>query len=162
MSIVAVTGSGGFIGAYLVRHLVEQGHSVRCIDNFLRGRPERLVGIHGIEIINADVRTKNSLLAAFRDCEVVFHLAAINGTENFYNHPDLVLDVGVRGCIAVCEAAIEVGVPDLVVASSAEVYQTPNVVPTDETVPLVLPNSLNPRYSYGGSKIVSELIAFNY
>ena len=31
-----------------------------------------------------------------------------------------------------------------------------------ETVALMLPDSLNPRYSYGGSKIVSELIAFNY
>jgi UDP-glucose 4-epimerase len=47
-------------------------------------------------------------------------------------------------------------------ASSAEVYQTPAVVPTDESVPLMLPDSLNPRYSYGGSKIATELIAFNY
>jgi len=42
------------------------------------------------------------------------------------------------------------------------VYQTPAVVPTPETIALMLPDSLNPRYSYGGSKIVSELIAFNY
>ena len=48
------------------------------------------------------------------------------------------------------------------VASTAEVYQTPAVVPTPETIPLMLPDSLNPRYSYGGSKIVTELIAFNY
>ena len=54
------------------------------------------------------------------------------------------------------------GVPDLVVASSAEVYQTPSIVPTPETVPLTLPDSLNPRYSYGGSKIATELIAFDY
>ena len=162
MTTVAVTGSGGFIGAYLVRYLVQQGHTVRCIDNFLRGRPERLAGIDGIELVNADVRSKEALTGAFKGCEAVFHLAAINGTENFYNHPDLVLDVGVRGCIAVCEAAMESAVPDLIVASSAEVYQTPAIVPTDESVPLVLPNSLNPRYSYGGSKIISELIAFNY
>jgi UDP-glucose 4-epimerase len=162
MSIVAVTGSGGFIGAYLVRYLVQQGHKVRCVDNFLRGRPERLKDIDGIEVFNADVRDKNALLGIFKGCEVVFHLAAVNGTENFYKHPDLVLDVGVRGAIAVSEACIEAGVPDLVVASSAEVYQTPAVVPTDESVPLVMPNSLNPRYSYGGSKLISELIAFNY
>ena len=35
-------------------------------------------------------------------------------------------------------------------------------MPTPETIPLTLPDSLNPRYSYGGSKIISELIAFNY
>jgi UDP-glucose 4-epimerase len=162
MTTVAVTGSGGFIGAYLVRYLVQQGYHVRCVDNFLRGRPERLKDVVGIETFNADVRSKEAMLEIFRGCEVVFHLAAVNGTENFYNHPDLVLDVGVRGAIAVCEASIAAGVPDLVVASSAEVYQTPSVVPTDENVPLVMPNSLNPRYSYGGSKLISELITFNY
>jgi UDP-glucose 4-epimerase len=163
MTTVAVTGSGGFIGAYLVRRLLAEGYEVRCIDNFLRGRPERLAGLDGkAQVIDADVRQKDKLLDAFRGCEVVFHLAAVNGTENFYKHPDLVLDVGVRGAIAVCEAAMEVGVPDLVVASSAEVYQTPAIVPTDESVPLVMPNSLNPRYSYGGSKLISEIITFNY
>lgn len=163
MTRVAVTGAGGFIGAYLTRALLARGHEVRCVDNYLRGRPERLEGLGaGAELCNADVREKAALRDAFAGCSAVFHLAAVNGTENFYNHPDLVLDVGVRGMIAVAETCIELGVKDLVVASSAEVYQTPSVVPTDETIPLVIPNSLNPRYSYGGSKLISELIAFNY
>ena len=46
--------------------------------------------------------------------------------------------------------------------SSGEVYQTPEIVPTDETVSLKVPNPLNPRYSYGGGKIISELYAINY
>jgi UDP-glucose 4-epimerase len=90
------------------------------------------------------------------------HLAAINGTENFYKRPELVLEIGMLGALAVTNAACEAGVADLVFASTAEVYQTPAVIPTPETIPLMLPDSLNPRYSYGGSKIVSELIAFNY
>src|SRR5262249_27716639 len=88
--------------------------------------------------------------------------AAINGTENFYKQPELVLDVGIRGCLAVVGACRRAGVAKLAVASSAEVYQTPGVVPTPEATPLMLPDSLNPRYSYGGAKIASELIAFNY
>jgi len=163
MTTVAVTGAGGFIGAYLARQLMQEGYTVRCIDNFIRGRPERLANLEGqVELVNADVRQKDALLNAFRGCEAVFHLAAVNGTENFYKHPELVLDVGVRGCIAVCEAVVETGVPDIIVASSAEVYQTPAIVPTDESVPLIIPNTLNPRYSYGGSKLISELITFNY
>lgn len=163
MTTVAVTGAGGFIGAYLVRGLLAQGHTVRCVDNFLRGRPERLKDLGDkAELVTADVREKADLLPIFEGCQAVFHLAAVNGTENFYNHPKLVLDVGVRGIIAVAEACNELKVPDLVVASSAEVYQTPAIVPTDESVPLIIPNSLNPRYSYGGSKLISELIAFNY
>ena len=50
----------------------------------------------------------------------------------------------------------------LVLASSSEVYQTPPQVPTDESAPLVVPDPLNPRYSYGGGKIISELMAINY
>ena len=163
MARVAVTCSGGFIGAYLTRRLVADGHDVLALDNFLRGRPERLVELEGqARIVNADVRDKEQLVQLFAGLDAVLHLAAVNGTENFYNHPDLVLDVGVKGALAVSEACIEAKVPALVVASSAEVYQTPAIVPTDESVPLLIPNTLNPRYSYGGSKLISELIAFNY
>lgn len=158
-----VTGGGGFIGAYLVRRLVGDGWKVKVIDNLARGRATRLAAVMGeIDWREADVRDEAAVFDAARGADVVFHLAAVNGTENFYNHPDLVLDVGLRGALAVVDAAARAGVPDVVVASSAEVYQTPPSVPTDETVPLTLPDSLNPRYSYGGSKIVSELIAFNY
>ena len=40
-------------------------------------------------------------------------------------------------------------------------YQTPPAVPTDKSAPLVVPDPLNSRYSYGGSKIISELLAIN-
>lgn len=163
MSRLAVTGAGGFIGAHLTRALLAEGHEVVAIDNYIRGQASRLANAQGaIERVTLDVRDKDALVEALRGVECVFHLAAVNGTENFYTQPQLVLDVGVRGALAVSEACIEAGVPDLVVASSAEVYQTPRVVPTDETIEMVIPDSLNPRYSYGGSKLISELIAFNY
>ena len=50
----------------------------------------------------------------------------------------------------------------LVLASTSEVYQKPNLIPTPETVNLVVPDILNPRYSYGGGKIASELLSVNY
>ena len=109
---------------------------------------------------STDVQDKKSLMKAFEGCSTIYHLAAVNGTENFYNKPDLVLDVGIKGMFAVSEAAVEVGVKNLVVASSAEVYQTPRVI--HEDIELQLPNSINPRYSYGCSKIASELIAMNF
>lgn len=157
-----VTGAAGFIGSYLCSALAEQGHDVVAVDNYARGRAERLSGHRNIIAATCDVRDPVALTEAIAGSDVVFHLAAINGTENFYNRPELVLDVGVRGMLAVIDACKTAGVTQLVVASSAEVYQTPSVVPTDETIPLVIPDPLNPRYSYGGSKLVSELIAFNY
>src|SRR5688572_13431573 len=92
----------------------------------------------------------------------VAHLAYVNGTEFFYSKPDLVLDVAVRGMVNVIDAVLKHDVPELVLASSSEVYQTPPKVPTDETAPLSVPDPLNPRYSYGGGKIIAELMALNY
>ncbi|MEM6622833.1 MAG: NAD-dependent epimerase/dehydratase family protein [Pseudomonadota bacterium] len=163
MSRVVVTGGGGFIGAYLVKRLVREGHDVVCLDNMARGSDSRFAEVaDDVDLHIGDVRDPSVVLRAVQRAEVVFHLAAINGTENFYSRPEHVLDVGLRGALAVVEACETADVPDLVVASSAEVYQQPPSVPTDETVALMLPDSLNPRYSYGGSKIVTELIAFNY
>jgi UDP-glucose 4-epimerase len=160
---VVVTGGGGSIGAYLVRRLVREGWDVVVVDTMIRGEASRLADVaDDIELFTCDVRDQEALESAFVGAEVIMHLAAINGTENFYKHPELVLDVGLRGALAVVGAGRNAGVADLVVASSAEVYQTPSVVPTPETVPLTLPDSLNPRYSYGGSKIATELIAFDY
>lgn len=163
MARVAVTGAAGFIGAYLVRALLRDGHDVLAVDNLARGRASRLDSVVSqLELAEVDVRDAEALTRVFAGVDTVMHLAAINGTENFYHQPRLVLDVGVKGMLAVSEACLAAGVADLVVASSAEVYQTPSVVPTPETVPMVIPDSLNPRYSYGGSKLISELIAFNY
>ena len=67
-----------------------------------------------------------------------------------------------KGMINVLDACLEHNVRELVLASSSEVYQTPSVVPTPENVPLSVPDPLNPRYSYGGGKIISELLLLNY
>lgn len=160
---VVVTGGGGFIGAHLVRALVHRGDDVVVIENMLRGDQSRFADVAGsVELFTSDVRDEDAVTKACKGADVMFHLAAINGTENFYTRPELVLDVGLRGALAVMNGCRTAGVGHVIVASSAEVYQTPDRVPTAEDVPLMLPDSLNPRYSYGGSKIVSELIAFNY
>ena len=160
---VVVTGGGGFIGAYLVKRLVADGWEVAVVDSMVRGDANRFADVaDDVELFTCDVRDQEALERAFAGAEVVMHLAAINGTGNFYSRPELVLDVGLRGALAVVDAARIADVPDLVVASSAEVYQSSTIMPTPETVRVMLPDTVNPRYSYGGSKIVSELIAFNY
>lgn len=158
-----VTGGAGFIGAAIVRRLVRDGHEVRVLDDGSRGRPERLSDVaDAIDFRSADVRDADAVAAAVAGRDAVLHLAAVNGTEFFYTRPELVLDVGIRGMLAVIDACRRHGVGDLVVASSSEVYQTPPSVPTDESVPLSVPDVANPRYSYGGSKILTELMALNY
>ncbi len=158
-----VTGGTGFIGSALVRRLVRDGHRVRVLDNDGRGRAGRLDDIKGeIELVSADIRDAIKVAAAIQGVDGVFHLAFINGTEFFYSRPELVLDVGVRGMVNVIDGCLQHDVGELILASSSEVYQTPPKVPTDETVALCVPDPTNPRYSYGGGKLISEIMAINY
>lgn len=158
-----VTGGAGFIGASLVKALIRKNNSVRVLDNCHRGSIESLDDIiSDIEFIEGDIRDKEVVEEAVNGVDVVCHLAYINGTEFFYEVPEFVLDVGVKGIINVLDACKKYNVRELFLASSSEVYQTPTIVPTNETVPLSVPDVLNPRYSYGGGKIISELLAINF
>ena len=92
----------------------------------------------------------------------VIHLAYINGTKHFYEKPIDVLNVGLKGIINVLELSKKYNVKKFILASSSEVYQTPNQVPTSENEMLKVPDIYNPRYSYGAGKIISELMTINY
>jgi len=115
-----------------------------------------------VELVDGDIRDPSAVSQATQGIERVVHLAYVNGTEHFYQRPELVLEVAVKGIVNVIDACVSRGVGELVLASSSEVYQSPPRVPTDETAPLSVPDPHNPRYSYGGGKIISELMALNY
>ncbi|HEU0292039.1 MAG TPA: NAD-dependent epimerase/dehydratase family protein [Anaerolineales bacterium] len=158
-----VTGGTGFLGSAFVTRLTRAGHRVRVLDNNSRGRSDRLRDVAGqYEFVEADIRDSEAVWKACHGMDSVCHLAYINGTEFFYSKPDLVLDIAVTGMMNILNGCLRAGIGELVLASSSEVYQTPPVVPTDETVPLSVPDPLNPRYSYGGGKIICELLAVNY
>jgi nucleoside-diphosphate-sugar epimerase len=160
---ILVTGGTGFLGSALVRSLVHRGANVRCFDDHSRGAERRLCDVVGrVEMVTGDVRDPGAVGLAIRGMECVCHLAFINGTEFFYQKPELVLEVAVKGMMNVIDGCLAGGVGDLIVASSSEVYQNAATVPTPENVPLVVPDVSNPRYSYGGGKIISELLAINY
>jgi nucleoside-diphosphate-sugar epimerase len=163
MSRILVTGGSGFIGSALVKALLRGGHKVRVLDDNSRGSPRRLQDVASdIEFIAGDIRDAGAVERAAAGQDEVHHLAFVNGTEFFYSQPELVLDVGVRGMVNVIDACRKNDVGTLVLASSSEVYQTPPKVPTAEDAPLSIPDPLNPRYSYGGGKLINELMAINY
>ncbi len=147
----------------MVKALVHVGETVRVLDNNSRGASRRLNDIaKDVEFIHADIRDPQSVASAVRGMDEVHHLAFVNGTEFFYSVPELVLDVGVRGMLNIVDACRTANVRKLILASSSEVYQSPPKIPTDESVPLTVPDPTNARYSYGGGKIISELITINY
>lgn len=152
-----VTGGSGFLGSRICAELARRGHDVLAVDNGFRGR-----SAVDVEHRELDVRDAHAVRDACRDAELVVHLAAVQGTGNFYEIPDVVLDVNLRGVLNVAEACAAEGVRRLFFSSSSEVYGIPDVFPTPEDALLVVADPLNPRWSYGGSKIAGELVVVNF
>jgi nucleoside-diphosphate-sugar epimerase len=157
-----VTGGAGFLGRSIVEKLAKNGNHVVILDNQSRGSIQNLaIKTPNIMFINGDIREKKVVEKACKNINVVLHLAYINGTENFYKSPDLVLEVAVKGMINLLDASIKQKVQEFFLASSSEVYSNPELIPTPENVSLIIPDPLNPRYSYSGGKIISELLAIH-
>ncbi|MBV70807.1 MAG: NAD-dependent dehydratase [Myxococcales bacterium] len=158
-----VTGGSGFIGAALVKELLAENHRVRVFDDNSRGHLRRLADvIDDLEFVEGNVCDLDAVRRATEGCDVVWHLAYINGTRHFYERPDAVLEVGVKGTLNTIDAAIESGVSRYVFASTSETYNTPTHIPTNETERLMIPDITNPRFSYGGGKITGELLTLHY
>ena len=88
MSSILITGGAGFIGSHTADRLLALGHRVRVLDNFqkpvhLKGRPAYLSP--EIEVIEGDVRDKDTLRRALAGVDVVFHLAAYQDYLNDFS-----------------------------------------------------------------------------
>jgi dTDP-glucose 4,6-dehydratase/UDP-glucose 4-epimerase len=122
-----------------------------------RGNPERLAGLP-CQIWRGDIRDEIAVSSAVHGCDTIIHAAYRQGTASFYEEPRLVLDVALRGMLNLLSACERHGVGDLMLISSSEAYQVASIVPTPETIPLTVPDVLNPRFSYGGGKIACEIM----
>ena len=159
---VLVTGGSGFIGSNLVKFLKNKKKNVTVIDNNFRGSLKNLKSISSkLKFIKGDLRNEKVIKKSLKNIDTVFHLAAINGTENFYKFPGKVLDVGINGT-TFNKAVNKSKVKKFIFASSSEVYQKPKKIPTPESINIDFPNLDNPRYSYGVSKLAGEMLVNFY
>ena len=166
---VLVTGGTGFIGSNLAIYLAEQSNEVTICDNNYRGSFDEHIKTaiekYNIKYIFCDMQDLNEFSKLEKDYDEIYHLAAINGTENFYNHPDLVLRVNILSTINLLDWVASNNMKSkLLFSSSSETYAGTRKIdiPTPETVELSIGDVYNPRFSYAGSKIVGELLFLNY
>ncbi|MEK6941351.1 MAG: SDR family NAD(P)-dependent oxidoreductase [archaeon] len=167
---ILVTGGAGFIGFHLSKRLAEENNHVTILDNLSRGRLDsffkKLVSKKNVKFVKADLTQQRSFkkLGKF---DQVFHLAAINGTKNFYEKPEEVIRVNTLAALNTLDWAAKNPPKKIVFASSSETYAGLAAlgklkIPTPENVPLVVEDEFNPRWSYGASKIIGELAFINY
>ncbi|RPJ22818.1 MAG: SDR family NAD(P)-dependent oxidoreductase [Chloroflexi bacterium] len=154
-----VTGGAGFIGSHIVQTLLEQGASVRVLDNFSTGKRENLEQLtrqfngNHLDVIEGDVRNVARVEAAVRGVEVIFHEAAFISVPQSMKEPQACFDVNIMGTSLLFDAARKAGVRRAVVASSAAVYGESEALPLVEEMPL------QPLSPYAVSKRVKEMYA---
>ena len=139
---VLITGADGFIGSNLVEHLLEEGAIVRAfvfynsfnslgwLDTFPKEMLEK------IEIFHGDVRDPWLVAEAVKDCDIVFHLAALISIPYSYNAVESFVDTNVKGTLNILQAARMHGTKRVLITSTSEVYGTAQYVPMDEKHPL--------------------------
>jgi len=154
-----VTGGAGFIGSHIVHSLLEQGASVRVLDNFSTGKRENLEGLirqfngNQLEVLEGDLRDASRVEESVRGIEVIFHEAAFVSVPQSMEEPQTCFDVNITGTSLLFDAARRAGVRRAVVASSAAVYGESDALPLVEETPL------QPRSPYAVSKRVDEMYA---
>ena len=160
MSKVLITGAGGFIGSHLVERCVELGFQVRAFIKYNSmnrwGWLEKSRYLNEIEIICGDIRDYDSVHGAMKDCDSVFHLAALIGIPYSYLSPIAYIKTNLEGTYNVLQAARENNLTNILITSTSETYGSAQYVPIDEKHPLV------GQSPYAASKISADQLAISY
>ncbi len=138
---ILVTGADGFIGSHLAELLVEKGFDVRAFSfynsfntwGWLDYLPKNIMS--SVEVFTGDVRDPNGVRTAIKECDCVFHLAALIGIPFSYHSPDAYVDTNIKGTLNVLQAARDLDVDRVLVTSTSEVYGSAQYVPIDEKHP---------------------------
>ncbi|SDI30570.1 NAD-dependent 4,6-dehydratase LegB [Alteribacillus bidgolensis] len=157
-----VTGADGFIGSHLTEELVRSGYDVRAFMYYNsfnswgwldHSHPEVK---QKIEVFLGDIRDPHGVKEAMKDCDIVFHLAALIAIPYSYHSPDTYIDTNIKGTLNVLQAARELGVEKVVHTSTSEVYGTAKYVPISENHPL------QGQSPYAASKIGADQLALSF
>jgi len=153
---VVITGGAGYIGSVATQRLAHRGDDVVVIDNLSQGHREAVSA--EIPVVAVDISDAARVLDVFREHrpDAVLHFAALTIAPESVRNPAPYWSVNVDGTLNVLEAMREVGVPIIVMSSTAAVYGSPEISPVVEDAPLA---PINP---YGASKLAAEFATASY
>jgi len=133
-----VTGGGGFIGSNIVMHLLDNGATVRVLDNFSSGKRENLLPYaehKKFELFEGDMRSFHIVRDAVKGVDFILHQGALPSVPRSINDPLTSNDVNILGTLNILEAAREFGVKRVIYASSSSVFGNSPTLPKVETMP---------------------------
>jgi len=89
MERILITGGAGFIGSNMADAFLEKGYDVSILDNFSTGNSKNIQQIKSkIEIHKGDMCDDSLLQKAVKNCDYVFHLAALRSVPKSFNNPE--------------------------------------------------------------------------
>lgn len=155
---ILVTGGAGFIGSNLCESLLQQGYTVRCLDNFATGKIENLLPLleqypERFRLIVGDIRKIEDCQKAVAGMEYVLHEAALGSVPRSIKDPITTNDVNIGGFLNMLTASRDAGVKRFVFAASSSTYGDSQSLPKVEDV---IGKPLSP---YAITKYVNELYA---
>lgn len=173
MRNILVTGGAGFVGFHLANHHARLGDRVTILDNFFKTEGERdkefdaLLKCKDVRMIQVDLTKPLVNIDVSDSIDVVYHLAAINGTRLFYEMPYQVSRDNLLMTLNLLNWLEEKKVGRLLYSSSSEVYAGAEKfdllkIPTDEFAPVIFPQPTDMRFSYGTSKFMGEFLCFHF
>lgn len=134
---IAITGASGFIGSRLTTYLSERGHSINALLRDPKRKPS--FKSNKISLFYGDVTDKSSLYSAFKDADIVIHLAAL------FNRPGSswkeYYDVNVQGSVNVLEASQSSSVKKVIHCSTGGVVSNNPYFPHSEDLPYSVPET---------------------
>ena len=144
-----ITGATGFIGPWLVKKLVSEGHSCRCLVRS-KAAGKSISDLQNVELIEGDITDKVSLKNIAVDMDGLIHLATLGHVHNFKAPEGMFEDVNVTGTKNIIEQAMSAGVKKIVHCSSVAAMGICDDVPADEK------SECKPHHPYGLSKLHAE------
>ncbi|WP_310962208.1 UDP-glucuronic acid decarboxylase family protein [Nocardioides terrisoli] len=157
---IVVTGGAGFLGSHLCTRLVDVGHEVLALDNFLTGVPgnvEHLRGKESFGLLEVDVIDGIDVPGPV---DVVLHFASPASPVDYLEHPIETMKVGSLGTLHALDLARDRDAR-FVVASTSETYGDPQVHPQPESYWGHV-NPVGPRSVYDEAKRFGEALTMAY
>lgn len=146
---ILVTGGGGYIGAVLVRKLLDQGYRVRVLDTLYWGKKPLDDVLDRIELIHGDIRDVAD--EWLHGVDAIVHLAGLSNDPTAEYDPEANWEMNALGTERLAAAAKRVGIRRFTFGSSCSVYDgLPNGSIYAEDAPV------NPKGAYAEGKLYAE------